>query len=61
MSKSPRTSTKPRLRNAATTRDAILLSALRAFADRGYDGVGLREIAQGAGVTAMLVNHYFGS
>jgi AcrR family transcriptional regulator len=34
---------------------------LRAFADRGYDGVGLREIAQGAGVTAMLVNHYFGS
>jgi len=61
MSKTRRTSTKPRPRNAAATRDAILLSALRAFADRGYDGVGLREIAQGAGVTAMLVNHYFGS
>jgi len=61
MSKPRRTSTKPRPRNAAATRDAILLSALRAFADRGYDGVGVREIAQGAGVTAMLVNHYFGS
>src|SRR5260221_13620813 len=55
------TSTKPRPRNAVATRDAILLSALRAFADRGFNGVGLREIAQGAGVTAMLVRHYFGS
>ena len=61
MIKSRRKSTKPRPRNAAATRDAILFSALRAFADRGYDGVGLREIAQGAGVTAMLVGHYFGS
>ena len=61
MSKSRRASKKPRPRNAAATRDAILVSALRAFADRGYDGVGLREIAEGAGVTAMLVKHYFGS
>ena len=60
-SKPRRKSTKPRPRNAATTRDAILVSALRGFADRGYDGVGLREIAERAGVTAMLVNHYFGS
>ena len=27
----------------------------------GYDGAGVREIAEGAGVTAMLVNRYFGS
>jgi AcrR family transcriptional regulator len=27
----------------------------------GYDGAGLREIAHGAGVTAMMVNRYFGS
>ena len=27
----------------------------------GYDGAGVREIASGAGVTAMLVNRYFGS
>ena len=50
-----------RRRNAAATREAILLSARRAFARAGYDGAGVREIAAGAGVTAMLVNRYFGS
>src|SRR5215470_15650804 len=50
-----------RQRNAAATRSAILDSARRAFARAGYDGVGVREIAQGAGVTAMMVNRYFGS
>jgi AcrR family transcriptional regulator len=52
---------KPRPRNAATTREAILKSARRAFAAHGYDGAGVREIAANAGVTAMLVNRYFGS
>lgn len=51
----------PRRRNAAATRDAILDSARKAFARSGYDGAGVREIAAGAGVTAMLVNRYFGS
>lgn len=50
-----------RTRNAATTRLAILRSARAAFARSGYDGVGVREIAKGAGVTAMLINRYFGS
>lgn len=50
-----------RRRNAAATRQAILESARTAFTQYGYDGVGLREIAQNAGVTAMLVNRYFGS
>ena len=50
-----------RPRNAAVTRAAILNSARQAFARAGYDGVGVREIAEGAGVTAMLVNRYFGS
>jgi AcrR family transcriptional regulator len=27
----------------------------------GYEGVGVREIAKGASVTAMLINRYFGS
>ncbi len=52
---------KRRPRNAAATRAAILASARRAFAQSGYDGAGVREIAAGAGVTAMLVNRYFGS
>lgn len=50
-----------RPRNAAATRAAILKSARIAFARAGYDGAGVREIAAGAGVTAMLVNRYFGS
>ncbi|GLY70216.1 TetR family transcriptional regulator [Amycolatopsis taiwanensis] len=51
----------PRRRNAAETRVAILQSAITAFTQHGYDGVGVREIAKAAGVTAMLVNRYFGS
>jgi AcrR family transcriptional regulator len=54
-------SVPPRRRDAAATREAILRSALVAFTRSGYDGVGVREIAQAAGVTAMLVNRYFGS
>lgn len=54
--------TRPRRpRDAAATRAAILQSARRIFASAGYDGAGVREIASGAGVTAMLVNRYFGS
>ena len=52
---------KSRKRNAEGTRAAILASARRAFAEAGYDGAGLRGIAEGAGVTAMMVNRYFGS
>ena len=60
--KSAKKTTAPaRRRNAAATREAILDSARQAFARAGYDGVGVREIAKGAGVTAMMVNRYFGS
>jgi AcrR family transcriptional regulator len=48
-------------RDAEATRAAILASARKAFAQSGYDGAGLRGIAEGAGVTAMMVNRYFGS
>ncbi|MEV1174542.1 TetR family transcriptional regulator [Nonomuraea sp. NPDC049784] len=50
-----------RRRDAAATRQAILDAALAAFTQYGYDGVGVRDIAQRAGVTAMLINRYFGS
>jgi AcrR family transcriptional regulator len=50
-----------RSRNAVATREAILQSALSAFSSHGYDGIGVREIAQAAGVTGVLVNRYFGS
>lgn len=54
-------SSATRARNAANTRAAILAAALRAFARHGYDGAGVRDIAHDAGVTAMLINRYFGS
>lgn len=59
--KPAKTPVEPRRRDAAATRQAILKSARKAFAAHGYDGAGLREIAANAGVTAMLVNRYFGS
>lgn len=55
----PSRPTRPR--NAAATRAAILQSAIEHFAEAGYDGAGVRRIAEDAGVTAMLVNRYFGS
>lgn len=55
------TTRTPRQRDAEATREAILASARRAFALSGYDGAGVRDIAAGAGVTAMMVNRYFGS
>ncbi len=51
----------PLTAKAEATRAAILVSARSAFSRSGYDGAGVREIAAGAGVTAMLVNRYFGS
>ncbi|WP_083973776.1 TetR/AcrR family transcriptional regulator [Herbidospora daliensis] len=50
-----------RRRDAAGTRQAILDAAVAAFTRHGYDGVGVRDIARDAGVTAMLINRYFGS
>jgi AcrR family transcriptional regulator len=43
------------------TRDAILASARRLFAERGYDGASLRAIGADAGVDAALVVHFFGT
>lgn len=60
-SRGPSSHPPGRPRDATATRAAILASARRRFADAGYDGAGVREIAHGAGVTAMLVNRYFGS
>ncbi|WP_267890917.1 TetR/AcrR family transcriptional regulator [Streptomyces sp. AS58] len=39
----------------------MLDAAVVAFAESGYDGVGLREIAVAAGVNSRLISHYFGS
>jgi AcrR family transcriptional regulator len=51
----------PRRRDATATRAAILAAAVEEFTEYGYTGAGVRQIAERAGVTAMLINRYFGS
>ncbi len=53
--------TPPRKRNAPKTRAAILAAAQAAFCTRGYDQVGIRDIAAAAGVSSPLLLRYFGS
>lgn len=43
------------------TRDAILAAAREQFAERGFDGATVRQIAADAGVDPALVHHYFGT
>lgn len=43
------------------TREAILTAAREAFAERGFDGASIRQIAGSAGVDPALVHHYFGT
>jgi len=42
-------------------RSNILSCALRLFATRGYDAVGVQEIVETAGITKPTLYHYFGS
>ncbi|WP_319582347.1 TetR family transcriptional regulator [uncultured Pseudodesulfovibrio sp.] len=55
------TAAPKRRRNPVATRKAILDSARLAFTRYGYDRASVRAISENAGVTAMLVKHYFGS
>lgn len=43
------------------TRDVLLDTARRRFAESGYDKTTVREIAASAGVDPGLIRHYFGS
>jgi len=45
---------------APDTREAILIAALQAFAEKGFDGATTREIATRAGVNHGLIAYYFG-
>ncbi len=48
-------------RNAASTRMRILMAAEGEFADHGFDGATVRQIALRADVPVALVNYHYGS
>jgi AcrR family transcriptional regulator len=48
-------------RPARATRERLLEAAGRLFAERGYRGATLREIAEAAGANLAAANYYFGS
>jgi AcrR family transcriptional regulator len=50
-----------RERKKAATRQAIANTALRLFLERGYDAVGIREVAQAADVAVTTVFAHFAS
>ena len=52
---------RPRAKNAAATRQAMLVAARRRFLQESYENVGLRDVAGDAGVDVALVSRYFGS
>jgi AcrR family transcriptional regulator len=54
----PRTGRRP---GAPETRARVLAAARASFADRGFDGASIRDVAARAGVDPALVHHYFGS
>ena len=42
-----------------SVRDAFLAAARRLFAEKGFDGVSVKELAQATGYNAALVNYHF--
>lgn len=55
------TAKSPRPRNSEASKKSILWAAQAALAQKSYDEVGLREIAQEAKIDPALIIRYFGS
>lgn len=50
-----------RTRNPEGTRKAVIDAAQRLFAEKGFAGTSLRDIAHESGVSQPLIQHHFGS
>lgn len=59
--KRPKQGKRREQQRAIETKQAILESALREFADKGFDGASTREIAERASVNHRLIGHHFGN
>ena len=46
---------------AKNTKEALVITAQQMFAERGYDGVSIAEIAGDLGITKQALLHHFGS
>lgn len=52
---------QPRQRDSAATRELLLSTAISEFAEKGYAGARVDEIAKRAGVNKQLLYHHFGN
>lgn len=48
------------MKSEANSKERILAVAAKLFAEKGYDGVGVREICAKSGVNVSMVSYYFG-
>jgi TetR/AcrR family transcriptional regulator len=48
-------------RNSDRTRSAIMRAAERLFAERGFAGTSMRDLAGASGISQPLIHHHFGS
>jgi len=58
--KNKKNKTSVRKTQSEESKNAILETALRLFSEHGYDGVGLRAIADEVGVNHAMIGYYFG-
>lgn len=61
MSNKAKPKTKQGTRDADRSREAILKAAEELFAERGFDGISLSDIATGAGLSRGTPSYFFGS
>lgn len=52
---------EPRIKTSRSGRERLLYAGLRLFAERGYEGTSVRDLAAEAGVSFGLIRKYYGS